>query len=160
MAERYKRNPNAQCAVCKKEVYRRPVDLKKSGGKAYCSLKCYGEASRKEVACVICSKPILASRHAITCSRSCSNKYRTGISYKIGRPRDRSNDIRMLKLQLIERRGKRCERCSFSKFQILQVHHKDRNTRNNELQNLELICPNCHASEHYFEKSWLNDRVG
>ena len=65
----------------------------------------------------------------------------------------------MIKLRLLEQRGKCCERCGFTKFQILQVHHKDRNRKNNDFQNLELICPNCHYEEHYLEKSWLNDSL-
>ena len=28
-----------------------------------------------------------------------------------------------------------------------------------ELENLELICPNCHGEEHYLENSWLSGTV-
>lgn len=28
---------------------------------------------------------------------------------------------------------------------VLEVHHKDGNRKNNELDNLQLLCPNCHA---------------
>ena len=28
------------------------------------------------------------------------------------------------------------------------VHHKDRNRRNNHFSNLELLCPKCHLNEH------------
>jgi predicted HNH restriction endonuclease len=38
----------------------------------------------------------------------------------------------------------------------LNVHHKDWNHENNDLGNLELLCPNCHSEEHYLEKSWLH----
>jgi len=61
----------------------------------------------------------------------------------------------MTKMQLLELRGGVCERCGYSKREILHVHHKDRNRNNNDLKNLELICPNCHYEEHYLEKSWL-----
>lgn len=159
MAEQYKRHPNTECSLCKKSVYRRPAELTKSKGRAFCSMRCYGLTCRKEIACAICKVKILASRNAITCSRSCSNKYREGIKYKIGRPRDKAEEIRAIKLRLLERRGKKCERCNFAKFQILQVHHKDRNRKNNNFHNLELICPNCHAEEHYFGSSWLNAKV-
>lgn len=27
----------------------------------------------------------------------------------------------------------------------LEVHHKDGNKRNNKLENLEILCPNCHS---------------
>ena len=55
--------------------------------------------------------------------------------------------------RLIIKRGPKCERCPYSRIEILQVHHKDRNKEHNELSNLELICPNCHFEEHYLEKS-------
>lgn len=48
-------------------------------------------------------------------------------------------------------RGKECERCEFNIPEILQVHHKDRDRNNNTLENLELICPNCHCKEHYLK---------
>jgi Zn finger protein HypA/HybF involved in hydrogenase expression len=59
-------------------------------------------------------------------------------------------------LRLLKIRGLKCERCGYSKIQILQVHHKDKNRGNNDLDSLELICPNCHYEQHYLEKSWLN----
>ncbi len=160
MVEQYKRKPNTVCSICQKRIYRRPVELKQTKGRAYCSSACFGRASRKEVPCIVCTKPILAGRHAKTCSRACSNKYRTGISYKLGRPlKDKVKNQRSLKLRLIKERGVTCERCGFAKLEILHVHHKDRDRSHNELTNLALICPNCHAEEHYLENSWLNGSV-
>lgn len=44
-------------------------------------------------------------------------------------------------------------RCFYSKYRnILVVHHKDRNRLNNAVENLEILCLNCHAEEH------INDR--
>lgn len=108
----------------------------------------------------MCGTPILASKNAKTCGRACANKHRVGIRYKIGRPRDKVMGERALKIRLINQRGALCERCGYNKIEILHLHHKDRNRRNNELGNLELICPNCHYEEHYLEKSWLNGNVG
>jgi predicted nucleic acid-binding Zn ribbon protein len=153
----YKRNPNTKCTVCEKPIYRRPVQLKQSAGRAFCGQECYGLASRKEKPCVVCGTPIVASAHKRTCSRACSNTYRAGIKYKIGRPRDKAQEIRALKIRLLEQRDRKCERCGYAKVEILHVHHKDRNRNNNDFSNLELICPNCHYEEHYLEKSWLKD---
>ena len=160
MVEFYKRKPNVLCIICKTGVYRRPAELQVSKGKAYCGQRCYGVAIRKEVPCLMCSMPILASRHSKTCSRACANKYRTGIKYKLGRPlKDKVKNQRSLKIRLIAQRGMKCERCGYSKLEILHVHHRDRNRKNNDLGNLELICPNCHYEEHYLEKSWLRDNL-
>lgn len=49
---------------------------------------------------------------------------------------------------LIENRGRRCEICynhQWNKKDIpLDIHHKDGDSDNNKLDNLLLICPNCH----------------
>ena len=44
----------------------------------------------------------------------------------------------------------KCERCGntgmwFGSPLTLQLHHKDGNSRNHKLDNLELLCPNCHT---------------
>ena len=40
----------------------------------------------------------------------------------------------------------KCEICNSTKF--LEVHHKDHNRENNELDNLILLCKSCHKKEH------------
>ena len=50
---------------------------------------------------------------------------------------------------LIHLRGRKCECCGLSQWRgqdiPLQVHHIDGNHYNNELNNLQILCPNCHA---------------
>jgi hypothetical protein len=149
VAEEHKRNPNTNCSICTKPLYKRPGLLEVSKGKAYCSQACYGKSCRREIPCLVCSKLILGGLNKKTCSRSCSNTYRTGIKYKLGRPKDKAKTAYLLKLRLLEIRDRKCERCEYNKIEILQVHHKDRDRNNNELNNLELMCPNCHYEEHY-----------
>lgn len=42
-----------------------------------------------------------------------------------------------------------CEKCGLSEWMgqkiSLELHHKDGNRFNNELENLEILCPNCHS---------------
>jgi hypothetical protein len=149
MPETYIRNPNAECSICKVQVYRRPSQIQRNDGNIFCSQKCYGIYCRKELPCLVCKKMILAGLHKKTCSRSCSNIYRTGIKYKLGRPRDKAEEIRGIKIRLLKHRGEKCERCQYPKKEILEVHHKNRNRKDNSDGNLEIICPNCHAMEHY-----------
>lgn len=158
MAEQYKRKPNISCLVCGKKIYRRPVEIKRNNGRVFCSVVCYGKSCRKETPCSICGKPILAGLNKKTCSRSCANKHREGIKYKLNRPKDKVKTQGLLKIRLLKIRGSKCERCGFEKYEILQIHHKDKNRNNNDLNNLELICPNCHSEEHYLEKSWVRSR--
>jgi 5-methylcytosine-specific restriction endonuclease McrA len=43
-----------------------------------------------------------------------------------------------------------CERCGFDKHEAaIIVHHIDRDRNNNNINNLEVLCANCHAIEHW-----------
>ena len=39
-----------------------------------------------------------------------------------------------------------CNRCGSN--ENIEVHHKDKNPQNNDLDNLEIICRHCHRLEH------------
>lgn len=156
MSEQYKRNPNTKCVTCGKLIYKRPSEIARNRGNVFCSPMCYGKFNRKEHLCIICKKPILAGANKKTCSRSCSNKLRIGNKYKLLAPRkDVVKTYKLQKKRLIKLRGSVCERCGYNKTEILQVHHKDKNRNNNSLNNLELICPNCHFEEHYLKGEQL-----
>lgn len=46
-------------------------------------------------------------------------------------------------------REEKCEICGLTEWRnnpiLLQVHHIDGNRQNNDLSNLQLLCPNCHS---------------
>ena len=149
----YKRNPNTNCYVCRAPIYRRPSQIERTNSRAYCSQSCYGIYCRKEKPCKICGKPILASLHKKTCSRGCANTNRVGIKYGRGRPKDKVVNYLAIKKRLVEKKGPRCERCGYDRYDILQVHHRDRNRSNNKLDNLGLLCPNCHYEDHFLERN-------
>jgi hypothetical protein len=46
-----------------------------------------------------------------------------------------------------------CERCGFQSAHIdqIDIHHKDRNPKNNHISNLLSLCANCHRLEHAFD---------
>ncbi len=56
--------------------------------------------------------------------------------------------------QILTSLGNKCTRCENNDIKILHIHHKDRT--NNNRDNLELLCPNCHRSEHVRGKLCLN----
>lgn len=58
---------------------------------------------------------------------------------------------------LLETRGCQCEECGFDKnilrkngSCILEVHHIDGNSKNDKENNLQIVCPNCHALTENF----------
>lgn len=54
-----------------------------------------------------------------------------------------------LKKHLIKLKGHECEKCHnklwLNEQITLEVHHIDGNKTNNNLDNLQLLCPNCHS---------------
>ena len=152
MVEFHKRHPNTKCTICGKDIYKRPSEIQKNKGRVFCSVICYGLSCRKEKPCIICGNSILAGANKKTCSRACSNKHRAGIKYKSNQSRSKVKSYMTLRIRLLKERGSTCERCGYNKYEILEVHHEDRNRQNNDLSTLELICPNCHAQEHFLSK--------
>jgi hypothetical protein len=65
--------------------------------------------------------------------------------------RGKTSTARWVKRYLIEQRGEKCEKCGWGKQNPhtgsvpIELSHKDGNFTNNRIDNLELICPNCHA---------------
>jgi len=50
----------------------------------------------------------------------------------------------------------KCNRCKYDKVkEVLCVHHRDRNRNNNDIGNLEILCPNCHMEEHFSHKDGI-----
>lgn len=59
---------------------------------------------------------------------------------------------------IMELRGRECEQCHNTLWLgqpiNLEIHHKDGNHNNNSLDNLQLLCPNCHSyTENYRGKN-------
>jgi hypothetical protein len=46
---------------------------------------------------------------------------------------------------------KKCEKCKLTTWQeqesVFELHHRNNNHNDNTLENLEILCPNCHAIE-------------
>lgn len=152
----YTRNPNTRCLVCSKPIYRRPNEIKKNQERVFCSLICYGLNLKKEHPCKICNKPVLSKFNRKTCSKICAEKLKLQSQKRSHKRKEKITYIHGFKVRLLELRGANCEKCGYNKTQILQVHHKDGNHNNNDLNNLELICPNCHCEQHYMRKNWLD----
>ena len=63
-------------------------------------------------------------------------------------PFEEKADSERRKIILHEQNNK-CNRCELFKWQgyiiVLELHHKDANSKNNTRENLEFLCPNCHS---------------
>lgn len=60
---------------------------------------------------------------------------------------------------LVALKGHQCENCGLSAWLdqpiSLEIHHKDGDHLNNEIENLQLLCPNCHS----FTKNWRGKNI-
>lgn len=81
------------------------------------------------------------------------NKYVTAKEYAASDTYIRSA---VLKDKLLKEgyKEKKCECCGLTEWLgqpiIFELHHKDGNHYNNDFDNLELLCPNCHSQTEYF----------
>jgi ribosomal protein S27AE len=53
---------------------------------------------------------------------------------------------RYYRIKAIEEKGYECENCGAT--EDIEVHHRDRNHCNNELDNLIVLCSDCHNTVH------------
>jgi HNH endonuclease len=148
---------NAQCQYCGKVFHRSPANFHKSSTHAYCGRVCYDKARSEGIAEV--RKPVDESDHPATCTfcgktfvikRSPFGGYRPKkyCSKECQRQSHITTGSYIPRAVVLKQQGGSCEMCSCLDVSILEVHHKDRNRSNNKLDNLILLCPNCHTKLH------------
>lgn len=77
------------------------------------------------------------------------NKYKPAAYYLVKHGPSITSHKLKLKLIADGLKQDKCEKCGHShwlgKKLPLELHHKDGDHYNNEIENLEILCPNCHA---------------
>ena len=65
-------------------------------------------------------------------------------------------DLAKNRKEVFEALGGKCFVCDFDFSDLLHIHHKVRlvDGGSNEIENLVLLCPNCHRLIHYFAESF------
>lgn len=139
------------CKLCKNPI---PYEKRKN---VFCSHSCAavfnnsgtvrnitnGKWSKKP--CAYCGK---TTSNIKCCSNNCFSFYVKQKRRERIKRHDALIDCKKDKWYLIEKRSHTCEQCSTSIWNgediPLDAHHKDGDSDNNQLDNLLLICPNCH----------------
>jgi len=85
------------------------------------------------------------------CSRNCYGKDKTQLMFNKIENGDTSFSSDSYKKYLIKKFGNKCMKCGWSEINPItglipiQLEHKDGNSENHKLNNLELLCPNHHS---------------
>jgi len=98
-------------------------------------------------------------------SLNLDNSHWRGQLWSKGRRLKDWSDYKMvstLKPHLIKKRGNICENCNLSEWLgvpiPLDAHHKDGDKTNNNISNVELLCPNCHAQTDTYKNKKRNGK--
>lgn len=87
----------------------------------------------------------------VYCSRSCANGTNNSLFRLWENNPNFINGNTTYRQYKLKFSNKCCEICNISDVRVLQVHHIDKNRKNNKLENLMLLCANCHLITHYEE---------
>lgn len=153
------KKPKTICKHCGKEI------VGGYKGRKFCSHSCSASYNNKKRArgdskCLNCGKNIYYRNKF--CNSKCHSEYKqkeyikrwkdgieSGTSGKYG-------IIGAVRNYILEKNDYKCEKCGnkytnpFTNNSILQIHHIDGDCTNNREENLQLLCPNCHAmTENY-----------
>lgn len=137
--KKYKRN--LTCKVCGTMFTSTAPNHK------YCGNKCYSEASlvmkkKSTTQCKLCKSEIkykkINNKETQYCSKQCAGLVKTlnstGTNYFY---------------KALFYYGTICDICGDKNYKHLVVHHKDKNRKNNTLENLQVLCANCHHCLHF-----------
>ena len=123
-----------------------------------------GRTKYEKGLCPVCGKEFIKypNKANIFCSYHCQCEY----EYKENIAKWKNGEISgatkrykvstFVRRYLLEKNNYSCEECGcnlknkFTGLSILQIHHKDGNAANTKEENLEVICPNCHAMTENF----------
>lgn len=126
--------PNCICSTCGAQIYKSPSKRKNSrSGLYFCSRSCKDKGQRLES-----NLPQIHPSH-----------YGKG-----------EHNYREIASRHYDRK---CVKCGYCKIpEVLETHHKDRNTSNNHPENLEVLCPTCHMEDHFLNKDgrWRGRKTG
>jgi hypothetical protein len=107
----------------------------------------------KIIICKNCNKEHtvknIYSCNGLYCSQTCQHEYKHKEKIKSWFEDGIVPDKRQIKKYLIDTQGNKCYTCHISEWNnkplVFDLEHKDGNSDNNKIENLCLICPNCHS---------------
>jgi len=101
---------------------------------------------KTQIFCKNCGKEHMASKNSkgLYCSIVCQHDFQNNERIKQG-----TASSKTLKRYLLSKYGNKCFCCNITEWNnkplVMELEHKDGNSSNNSLDNLSLLCPNCHS---------------
>lgn len=155
------------CLTCGKKL--------KNSQEKFCSSSCAAiynnKRRRKKQYCINCGKELTDAQHKF-CSSECQKNYNHNVfieKWKNGEEDGLKGEYGIsshIRRYLFEKNNCKCEICGwgqenqFTHKVPLEIHHKDGDYTNNNEENLQLLCPNCHSLTETFKAHNKNGRTG
>lgn len=131
----------------------------------YCSHSCAGYDTTPKVKdgqCGYCGNPIIlykTTKNSIRkyCSASCSNKNYSRLyieRWLLGKENGsdaNGNILSIIRRYMLNKAGNKCQKCGWCTINPttgtvpVQIEHKNGNSTDQSIDNLEILCPNCHS---------------
>lgn len=147
--ENYKKDPK-RCKNCNKSI---PYDDKNS--KIFCDNSCsatYNNRLRESKieynSCTYCGEDTTNDKY---CSNKCQGKYIRSLIFEKIENGDTTQYEKSYRNYLIDKYGAKCMKCGWDEIHPvtgnvpIELDHIDGDHKNNSLDNLRLLCPNCHS---------------
>ncbi len=147
-----------KCVACEKDFY---VPKYRINTAKFCSIECqnHKQYTRYEFSCEACGNKVITSpsrRNYKTrfCSLKCREHKRMDLKERRAKQKASSrlnrNDIgRTLRKDVFLIKNKKCEICGYDEYDFcLDIHHKDKDAKNNHIDNLAVLCCMCHRKLH------------
>jgi Zn finger protein HypA/HybF involved in hydrogenase expression len=102
-----------------------------------------------EKQCLYCNKKI--PNRNVYCSNKCQGDYKTKLIFENIEKGDKTLYVNNYRNYLILKYGEKCMDCGWCEINPItnkvpiQLEHIDGNSENNSLDNLKILCPNCHS---------------
>lgn len=149
----------AVTAACANVSCNRPFQTRADQPGRFCSQTCASASRRTRVALTCCScgtkveRPparLRSKKGLYFCSRACKDKGQQLASGLTAlHPPHYGSGNAYRKTFLASAQNLRCARCGYSEFsEAVEIHHLDKNRKNNVKEHLIPLCANCHRGLH------------
>jgi predicted nucleic acid-binding Zn ribbon protein len=135
------------CVNCGEEITTK-------SGKKFCGHSCsaiYNNKKRKKIRyCINCENE-LSGEQKKYCSTKCNGEHKRNLIFEKIENGDTTLYFKNYKNYLIHKYGEKCMECGWCEINPysnkipIELEHMDGISENNSLDNLKLLCPNCHS---------------